>query len=109
MQRADGTVTVTLDDGAEVTGDELLVAVGRTPQVEGLGLETVGIEPDGYIDATRHCRVPGHDWLYVIGDINGTRGVHAHGEVQARGRVRPRPRQGHRARARRRRPGTRRG
>jgi dihydrolipoamide dehydrogenase len=71
VRREAGTVTVTLDDGADVTGDELLVAVGRRPQVEGLGLETIGLEPDGYIDADPYCRVPGHDWLYVIGDLNG--------------------------------------
>jgi pyruvate/2-oxoglutarate dehydrogenase complex dihydrolipoamide dehydrogenase (E3) component len=65
------SVSVTLGDGAVVTGDELLVAVGRTPQVDGLGLETVGIEPDGYVGADAHGRVAGHDWLYVIGDLNG--------------------------------------
>ena len=62
---------MTLGDGSTVTGDELLVAVGRTPQAEGLGLESVGLEPDGYVEVDAHCRVPGHDWLYVIGDLNG--------------------------------------
>ncbi len=69
--RAGGTVTVTLDDGAEVTGDELLVAVGRTPQVDGLGLESIGLAADGYVEADEHCQVPGHAWLYAIGDLNG--------------------------------------
>jgi dihydrolipoamide dehydrogenase len=70
--RRDGAeVTVTLGDGAEVTGDELLVAVGRHPQVEGLGLESVGLEPGGYVEVDEHSQVPGHDWLYAIGDING--------------------------------------
>ena len=36
-----------------------------------LGLETIGMEPEGYIDVDEHARVPGHDWLYVIGDLNG--------------------------------------
>jgi dihydrolipoamide dehydrogenase len=66
-----GEVTVTLGDGATVTGDELLVAVGRKPQVEGLGLDTVGLAPDGYVEVDAHLQVPGHDWLYVIGDLNG--------------------------------------
>ena len=30
----------------ELRGDRLLVATGRRPRTEGLGLETVGIEPD---------------------------------------------------------------
>jgi pyruvate/2-oxoglutarate dehydrogenase complex dihydrolipoamide dehydrogenase (E3) component len=70
--RSDGDeISVTLGDGSVLSGDELLVAVGRTPQVEGLGLQTVGIEPDGYVKADDHGRVPGHEWLYVIGDLNG--------------------------------------
>jgi pyruvate/2-oxoglutarate dehydrogenase complex dihydrolipoamide dehydrogenase (E3) component len=64
-------VTITLSDGGSATGDRLLVAVGRTPQVEGLGLETVGLEPDGYVHVDEHAQVPGHDWLYAIGDLNG--------------------------------------
>ena len=71
VRRDDGEVSVTLGDGTTVTGDELLVAVGRTPQTRGLGLESVGIEPDGYLEVDEHARVPGHDWLYVIGDLNG--------------------------------------
>jgi dihydrolipoamide dehydrogenase len=66
-----GPVSVTLADGSTVTGDELLAAVGRKPQTGGLGLETVGIDADGYVEVDRHTRVPGYDWLYAIGDING--------------------------------------
>ncbi|MCO8269372.1 NAD(P)/FAD-dependent oxidoreductase [Actinoplanes sp. TRM 88003] len=67
---ADG-VTVTLGDGSTVTADELLVATGRTPQAVDLGLEAVGGKPDGYVEVDDHMRVPGQDWLYVIGDLNG--------------------------------------
>ena len=35
-----------LEDGRELRGDRLLVATGRRPRVEGIGLETVGIEAD---------------------------------------------------------------
>jgi pyruvate/2-oxoglutarate dehydrogenase complex dihydrolipoamide dehydrogenase (E3) component len=44
-----GEVTVILDDGSELLGDELLVAVGRTPDTADLGLETVGLQPGGYV------------------------------------------------------------
>jgi len=71
VRRANGEVSVTLKDGATVTAAELLVAVGRRPQVDGLGLETVGLAPDGYVGADAHCRVDGRDWLYAIGDLNG--------------------------------------
>jgi pyruvate/2-oxoglutarate dehydrogenase complex dihydrolipoamide dehydrogenase (E3) component len=66
-----GPVSVTLADGSTVTGDELLVAVGRAPQAAGLGLESIGLDGDGYVEADAHARVPGHDWLYAIGDLNG--------------------------------------
>jgi dihydrolipoamide dehydrogenase len=66
-----GPVTVTLADGGTATGDELLVAVGRVPQTSGLGLESLGLDGDRYVDVDAHARVPGHDWLYAIGDLNG--------------------------------------
>jgi pyruvate/2-oxoglutarate dehydrogenase complex dihydrolipoamide dehydrogenase (E3) component len=71
VSRDGGSVSVTLDDGATVSADELLVAVGRSPQVDGLGLESIGMDPDGYVDVDEHARVAGHDWLYAIGDLNG--------------------------------------
>ena len=71
VRRAGDEVSVTLGDGAVVTAAQLLVAVGRTPQVEGLGLESVGLDSDGYLKVDGHSRVPGRDWLYAIGDLNG--------------------------------------
>jgi pyruvate/2-oxoglutarate dehydrogenase complex dihydrolipoamide dehydrogenase (E3) component len=71
VRRHGETVTVTLGDGSAVTGDELLVTVGRTPQTSGLGLETVGIDVGRYVAVDKYGRVPGHDWLYVVGDLNG--------------------------------------
>jgi pyruvate/2-oxoglutarate dehydrogenase complex dihydrolipoamide dehydrogenase (E3) component len=71
IERDADAVRVTLGDGSTVVGDELLVAVGRTPQVEGLGLETVGLTADGFVEADAHGRVPGVDWLFALGDVNG--------------------------------------
>jgi pyruvate/2-oxoglutarate dehydrogenase complex dihydrolipoamide dehydrogenase (E3) component len=71
VRRDGGEFSVTLDDNATVTGEELLVAVGRKPQVEQLGLDSVGLEANGYLDVDEHAQVPGRDWLYVIGDLNG--------------------------------------
>ncbi len=83
-QADDGTVTVTVGDGSQVDGDVLLVALGRTPQTEQLGLEDLGFEPGKYVDVDAHCQVPGHDWLYAIGDVNG-RALFTHmGKYQAR-------------------------
>jgi pyruvate/2-oxoglutarate dehydrogenase complex dihydrolipoamide dehydrogenase (E3) component len=83
-QAGDGTVTVTLGDGSTADGDVLLVALGRTPQTEQLGLEDLGFEAGEYVDVDPHCRVRDHDWLYAIGDVNG-RALFTHmGKYQAR-------------------------
>jgi dihydrolipoamide dehydrogenase len=59
-----------LDDGRELRGDRLLVATGRRPRVDDIGLETVGIavEPRGVpVDA----RLQAAEGLWAIGDVNG--------------------------------------
>jgi dihydrolipoamide dehydrogenase len=59
-----------LDNGRTVSGDRLLVATGRRPRVEGIGLETVGIKAtDRGVPVDSHLRVG--ERLWAIGDING--------------------------------------
>jgi pyruvate/2-oxoglutarate dehydrogenase complex dihydrolipoamide dehydrogenase (E3) component len=59
-----------LDDGRELRGDRILVATGRRPRVEGIGLETVGVEANPHgIPVDDHLRVG--ERLWAIGDING--------------------------------------
>jgi len=69
--RRDGAdYVLTLDDGRELRGDRLLVATGRRPRVQDLGLETVGVQatPGGVpVDA----RLSAGDRLWAIGDVNG--------------------------------------
>ena len=58
------------DGGAELRGDRLLVATGRRPRVEGIGLETVGIESDPHgIKVDDHMRAG--ERLWAIGDVTG--------------------------------------
>jgi pyruvate/2-oxoglutarate dehydrogenase complex dihydrolipoamide dehydrogenase (E3) component len=71
VSRENGKVTVELSDGSSVTGDEILVAVGRRTLSADLGVEHLGVEPGRPIEVDDTLRVPGHDWLYVIGDANG--------------------------------------
>jgi pyruvate/2-oxoglutarate dehydrogenase complex dihydrolipoamide dehydrogenase (E3) component len=59
-----------LDDGAELRGERLLVATGRRPRVAGIGLETVGIEPDGHGIAV-DARLRAGEGLWAIGDVTG--------------------------------------
>lgn len=67
----DGRFRVDLDDGATIESDELLAAFGRTPGTGDVGLETLGIEPGGFLTVDDSLRVPGHEWLYAVGDVNG--------------------------------------
>ncbi len=69
--RRSDTFTLTLENGEELSSDELLVAVGRTPHTDDLGLESVDLEPGATIRVDDHMRVGGRDWLYAIGDVNG--------------------------------------
>jgi len=82
--REDGRVTVTLEGGDTVEGDELLVVVGRKPPTEDLGLETVGLEPGKYVDTEDTLQVEGRPWLYAIGDVNGRAPLTHMGKYQAR-------------------------
>jgi len=82
---AAGTVAVVLDDGERLEAQHLLVAVGRRPNVGGIGLETVGVETDGHpIEVDDRMRVGGRDWLYAIGDVNGRSLLTHMGKYQAR-------------------------
>ena len=77
-------VTVELEDGTSASGAELLVAVGRRPATDGLGLETVGLEPGKPVDVGKNLRSATHDWLYAIGDANGRALLTHMGKYQAR-------------------------
>ena len=85
-QRDDGPVTVRLDDGIELVGDELLVATGRTANTDDIGLGTVGLEPGGPLSVNDRLLVQGvaGDWLYAAGDVNGRALLTHQGKYQAR-------------------------
>ncbi len=75
----DGQVTTELADGSRVTTDELLVAVGRVPNVRGIGLNSIGLDetarPTFTVDDS--MRVIGTSRLWAVGDIAG-RGSFTH-------------------------------
>jgi dihydrolipoamide dehydrogenase len=69
--RVDGKrVSVEVEGADAIECDRLLVAVGRTPYTEGLGLESVGIETDerGRIPVDEHFRTRA-DGIWAIGDV----------------------------------------
>jgi len=75
---------VELEDGDAIEGDVLLVAIGRRPRTEGIGLETVGVEASDYLEVDDQMRVGGRDWLYAVGDVNGRALLTHAGKYQAR-------------------------
>jgi pyruvate/2-oxoglutarate dehydrogenase complex dihydrolipoamide dehydrogenase (E3) component len=71
--RRDGAdFVLALDNGRELRGDRLLVATGRRPRVDGVGLETVGVQADKHgIPVDGHLRAG--ERLWAIGDVTGIR------------------------------------
>jgi dihydrolipoamide dehydrogenase len=69
--RRDGDdFVLALDNGGELRGDRLLVATGRSPRVNDIGLETVGIEPNRK-GITVDSRLSAGDGLWAVGDVTG--------------------------------------
>jgi dihydrolipoamide dehydrogenase len=79
-----GVLRLELEGGGSLEADELLVAIGRTPRSAEIGLETVGLEPGKHVQVDESLRVPGHDWLYAVGDVNGRALLTHMGKYQAR-------------------------
>jgi dihydrolipoamide dehydrogenase len=81
-----GEVTVTTGDGEAVVGDQVLAALGRTPNSGDLGLDTVGLEPGTYLTVDESMRVIGVEggWLYATGDLNARNLLTHMGKYQAR-------------------------
>jgi len=62
-------VSAELADGTHIGAEVALVAVGREPNVEDIGLESVGIElTDGIIPVDEHCRTA-VEGVYAVGDV----------------------------------------
>ena len=69
-RRDGGDYVLEFEDGRELRGDCLLVATGRRPRVAGIGLETVGVDPDPRgIKVDEYMRAG--ERLWAIGDVTG--------------------------------------
>ncbi|MDQ3572090.1 MAG: NAD(P)/FAD-dependent oxidoreductase [Actinomycetota bacterium] len=74
---------VVLSGEQTMSAAELMVAAGRRPNTDELGLETVGLEPGEWIEVDDSLRVEGRDWLYAIGDVNNRSLLTHAGKYQA--------------------------
>ncbi|MDQ0030851.1 dihydrolipoyl dehydrogenase family protein [Arthrobacter bambusae] len=86
---------VTLGDGTVLKGDELLVATGRRPNLDNLGLENVGLDAEEgkalrlSTDSSGLVQGPASDgtsglWLYAAGDAAGAALLTHQGKYEAR-------------------------
>ena len=70
--RQGGQTRLHLADGSTVESERLLVAAGRRPRVDGLGLEVLGIDVSrGALDVDDSCRVVGQTSVFAAGDVTG--------------------------------------
>lgn len=71
-EKSSGGVTVTLDSGRTLTAELLLVAVGRGPASDGIGLAEVGIGiENGYVVVDELCRTS-VETISAVGDLIAT-------------------------------------
>lgn len=83
VNRGQTGITVLLDDGKRIEAEQILVAVGRQPLTDDLGLESIGLEPGRSISVDDTLKVPGVPWLFAIGDVNGRSLLTHMGKYQA--------------------------
>jgi dihydrolipoamide dehydrogenase len=86
VARDAGVVSITLEDGRTLEGDELLVAVGRCPNTSDAGFESVGLEPGRSLEVDDRLRAKGVEgaWLYGVGDVTGLALLTHMGKYQGR-------------------------
>jgi pyruvate/2-oxoglutarate dehydrogenase complex dihydrolipoamide dehydrogenase (E3) component len=87
--RLHGSPALISAGGTTFEVDEIVVAAGRHPASENLGLEALGISPaasHGFVEVDDHLAVSGvdGDWLYAVGDLNGRALLTHMGKYQAR-------------------------
>ena len=72
VEARDGRKVVTLSDGATLNASVVLVATGRRPRTRGIGLESVGIDPEDGLEIDDRGRVQaGPEGLWAVGDVTG--------------------------------------
>ncbi|WP_136520535.1 dihydrolipoyl dehydrogenase family protein [Cellulomonas telluris] len=70
----------------QVDADEVLVATGRRPNTDDLGLEVLGLTPGDALEVDDALQVRGVEggWLFAVGDVTGRTGTTHQGKYDAR-------------------------
>jgi len=83
-QRAGDEKELELSDGSRIRAAEVLVATGRVPRTEDLGLDAVDLISGEWLSVDDTMLVTGTDWLYGVGDVNHRALLTHQGKYQAR-------------------------
>src|SRR6185312_4837856 len=67
----DGEYALSFPERPELRGDQLMVATGRRPRTDGLGLESVGVELGEHGNIEVDARLSASENVWAIGDVNG--------------------------------------
>jgi dihydrolipoamide dehydrogenase len=85
LERVEPGIRLHLSDGSTLETERLLVATGRRPNVERLGLEELGVEiSQRGVEVDERLRARGADNVWAIGDVNGIAQFTHVGKYQAR-------------------------
>ncbi len=86
VTRDDTGVHLQLDDATVVVADELLVATGRRPATDDVGIDAIGLAPGDTLAVDDSGLVSGVDgeWLYACGDVTGRAPLTHQGKYDAR-------------------------
>jgi pyruvate/2-oxoglutarate dehydrogenase complex dihydrolipoamide dehydrogenase (E3) component len=84
VAQQDGEYVVTLEDGAELRGEKLVVATGRAPRVKDIGLDTVDVEWDEKDGLKVDEQLYAGDGVWSVGDTTGIALFTHVGKYQAR-------------------------
>ncbi|MGZ4180191.1 MAG: dihydrolipoyl dehydrogenase family protein [Solirubrobacteraceae bacterium] len=86
--RIHGGPATIIAGGSTFEVDEIVVAAGRNPVTDDIGLERVGLDvskSNGYLTTDDHMAVVGGpEWLYAVGDVNGRALLTHMGKYQGR-------------------------
>ncbi|KAH0846182.1 hypothetical protein AYO21_09195 [Fonsecaea monophora] len=83
-KESDGKISVKLGSGEIVTGSALLIATGRKPRTDNIGLETIGLSSALAVDQSMCVSSVEGNWLFAIGDANGRAPLTHMGTYQGR-------------------------
>ncbi|MEP3246100.1 MAG: glutathione-disulfide reductase [Sneathiella sp.] len=70
IEKTASSLLITLEDGSTLEADAIMYATGRRPNIDGLGLENVGVEtkPNGAIAVDAYSKTT-TDNIYAVGDV----------------------------------------